>query len=25
VLRYEPGRALTLEQTTTGWRLTALQ
>lgn len=25
VLRYEPGRALTLEQTTAGWRLTALQ
>lgn len=25
VLRYEPGRALTLEQTTVGWRLTALQ
>jgi len=25
VLRYEPGRALTLEQTSTGWRLTALQ
>lgn len=25
VLRYEPGRALTLEQTPAGWRLTALQ
>jgi hypothetical protein len=25
VLRYEPGRALTLEQTTAGWRLMALQ
>lgn len=25
VLRYEPGRALTLEQNTAGWRLTALQ
>jgi hypothetical protein len=25
VLRYEPGRALTLEQTDVGWRLTALQ
>lgn len=25
VLRYEPGRALTLEQTPVGWRLTALQ
>lgn len=25
VLRYEPGRALTLEQTTAGWRLTAVQ
>lgn len=25
VLRYEPGRALTLEQNTVGWRLTALQ
>lgn len=25
VLRYEPGRALTLEQTPIGWRLTALQ
>ena len=25
VLRYEPGRALTLEQSAAGWRLTALQ
>lgn len=25
VLRYEPGRALTLEQTPVGWRLTSLQ